>query len=51
MKKIRCFKERPKGCEKCNFYGICKGGAKCISYGIYGDYTYGDYGCILKEKK
>lgn len=39
----------PKGCEKCGFNDTCRGGAKCISYGIYKDYTVGDYGCPLKK--
>lgn len=47
---IRKFKEIPKGCSRCEFFGICNGGAKCISYGVYGDYRNGDYGCILKSE-
>lgn len=39
----------PKGCEKCGFYNVCKGGSKCISYGVYNDYNIGDYGCPLKR--
>lgn len=40
----------PKGCDKCGFYDICKGGAKCISYGVYKDYNVGDYACPLKKQ-
>lgn len=48
---LRDFKEAPKGCIKCNFFDLCNGGAKCIAYGVYGDYKQGDYGCILKTEK
>ncbi|MGL4773458.1 MAG: radical SAM protein [Clostridium sp.] len=51
MKELREFKSEPLGCEGCSFFQICKGGAKCISYGVYGDYKVGDYGCPLKNKK
>lgn len=47
---LRKFKEIPKGCSKCEFLDICNGGAKCIAYGVYGDYRNGDYGCILKSQ-
>lgn len=46
---LRSFKGVPKGCEKCTFLNICRGGAKCIAYGVYGDYKYGDYGCFLRK--
>ena len=45
---LRNFKIPPIGCEKCYFLNLCNGGAKCISYGVYGDYKIGDYGCPLK---
>lgn len=48
FKDLRNFKEAPKGCTKCSFLNLCNGGAKCIAYGVYGDYKYGDYGCILR---
>ncbi|NMM64456.1 radical SAM protein [Clostridium sp. P21] len=51
FKDLRDFKEEPKGCTKCNFFNLCKGGAKCIAYGVYGDYKIGDYGCILKNEE
>ena len=47
---LRKIKEIPKGCSKCGFLEVCNGGAKCITYGVYGDYTNGDYGCILKSE-
>lgn len=50
FKDLRSIKEPPKGCSKCNFWRICNGGAKCIAYGVYSDYTNGDYGCILKNE-
>ncbi|WP_160691818.1 radical SAM protein [Clostridium sp. C2-6-12] len=50
FKNIRKIKEIPKGCSGCKFLGICNGGAKCIAYGVYGDYSNGDYGCILKSE-
>ena len=50
FKDLREFKEAPKGCIKCNMFGLCNGGAKCIAYGVYGDYKQGDYGCILKTE-
>ncbi|CDM68085.1 Radical SAM domain protein [Clostridium bornimense] len=52
MKEIRNISNKvPKQCEKCSFYDICGGGAKCISYGIYGDYTIADYGCPIKNRE
>ena len=50
FKDLREFKEAPKGCTTCNFFNLCDGGAKCIAYGVYGDYKHGDYGCILKRE-
>lgn len=50
FKKIR-EKYVPKGCEKCGFLNICKGGAKCISYGVYKDYREGDFSCPLRINK
>lgn len=50
MKDLREDKDRANGCGKCKLYSLCKGGAKCISFGVYGDYKQGDYGCILKER-
>lgn len=48
MKKLRYqCKIPPAQCEKCGFYSRCGGGAKCISYGIYKDYTKADYGCSI----
>lgn len=47
MKDLRENKEISKGCEGCNLFSTCKGGAKCISYGIYGDYRKKDYGCPI----
>jgi radical SAM protein with 4Fe4S-binding SPASM domain len=47
---LRKPKEIPIGCRSCEFLGICNGGAKCIAYGVYGDYRNGDYGCIFKSK-
>lgn len=41
---------KPKGCEKCKFLSICNGGAKCISFGVYGSYRIGDYGCPIKSQ-
>lgn len=41
----------PIGCSDCEFLGICNGGAKCIAYGVYGDYKNGDYGCVLKSEE
>lgn len=38
----------PKECMDCNFKNKCKGGAKCMSYGYYGDYGKKDPGCPLK---
>ena len=50
FKDLRSIKEAPKGCSKCDFNKICNGGAKCIAYGVYGDYRNGDYGCIHKSE-
>lgn len=48
FKELRRFKVPPKGCEKCSYFKICGGGAKCISYGVYNDYKIKDYGCMIK---
>ncbi|WP_077848345.1 radical SAM/SPASM domain-containing protein [Clostridium puniceum] len=50
FKELRGSKEIPKGCSKCNFFKRCNGGAKCIEYGVYGNYKNGDYGCILRSE-
>lgn len=47
FKKLRNLKI-PKECEGCNFKRVCKGGARCMSYGFYGDYEKKDPGCPLK---
>lgn len=49
--RIRNKDKSPKGCEECGFLSICGGGAKCISYGVYGSYEEGDYGCIYKKMR
>ena len=49
FKNLRNFIDTPIGCEKCSFINICGGGAKCISYGVYGDYKHGDFACPLKN--
>ncbi|MGL5150567.1 MAG: radical SAM protein [Clostridium sp.] len=49
MKEVRNDIGVSKGCEECSYYSLCKGGAKCISYGVYGDYRIGDYGCPIKK--
>ncbi|MGG7179283.1 radical SAM protein [Clostridium paraputrificum] len=50
MMELREEAYKPKGCEDCKFLKLCNGGAKCISYGVYGDYKEGDYGCILRNR-
>ncbi|EKQ56733.1 MULTISPECIES: radical SAM protein [unclassified Clostridium] len=50
FKQLRNFERTPNGCAKCSFLKLCGGGAKCISYGVYGDYKYGDYGCMLRDE-
>ena len=49
FKDLRNYDYIPSGCENCSFINICGGGAKCISYGVYGNYKIGDFGCPLKE--
>lgn len=48
FRNLRSFKKMPVGCENCSFIKICNGGAKCISYGVYGDYKIGDFGCPIR---
>ena len=48
---LRNFNNVPKGCSECTFLNVCRGGAKCISYGVYKDYTFGDYGCFLRKQR
>lgn len=50
MNDLRKDSIKSKGCEKCKFLSICNGGAKCISFGVYGSYRIGDYGCPIKSQ-
>lgn len=37
----------PSGCEKCLKARTCRGGAKCLSYALTGDYHQKDINCIF----
>jgi len=50
FKELQSLKQIPNGCSKCDFLNLCNGGAKCISFGIYGSYKYGDYGCMIRDE-
>ncbi len=39
----------PKECISCDYSCLCKGGAKCQSYALYGTYTKADPACVLKK--
>ncbi len=41
------------GCERCSFFGQCRGGLKCLSYALTGDPFKADPGCwrALKEEE
>ncbi len=41
----------PDECIACDYSMFCKGGAKCQSYAIYGDFTKPDPGCPILHKK
>jgi len=38
----------PKECEGCKHKSVCRGGAKCQSYAVYGDFGRRDPGCPVK---
>lgn len=38
----------PSECKRCTYKSLCRGGAKCQSYAVYGDYNYADPACPLK---
>ena len=40
----------PKECMQCEYAALCKGGAKCQSYGTYGSYRQADPACYLQKK-
>lgn len=40
----------PKECMQCEYGCICKGGAKCQSYALYGTYNKADPSCFLRQK-
>lgn len=44
---INSQREPPKGCERCSYYFLCGGGAKCISYAVSGDIYSRDPGCPI----
>ncbi|MBQ3055368.1 MAG: radical SAM protein [Oscillospiraceae bacterium] len=37
----------PQECRSCAYQSLCKGGAKCQSHAVYGDYTCADPACPL----
>lgn len=39
--------EIPKDCSSCYHARLCRGGAKCLSYALYGDYHRRDENCYL----
>ena len=41
----------PKECASCEFSYLCKGGAKCQSYALYGTYKKADPACPIINKK
>ena len=48
MKGLREQRKPPAGCERCSYYFLCDGGAKCISYAMTGDPFSRDPGCPIK---
>jgi len=42
-------KEIPPECRNCAYQTLCKGGAKCQSHAVYGDYKRADPACPMKE--
>lgn len=50
LKDLRQPKKPPEGCERCSYFFLCGGGAKCISYAINEDPFSRDPGCPVKWK-
>lgn len=48
MRGLREQRDPPHGCEKCSYFFLCDGGAKCISYAITKDPFSRDPGCPIK---
>lgn len=44
---LREKRKPPAGCERCSYYFLCNGGAKCISYAMTGDPFSRDPGCPI----
>lgn len=42
-------KEIPEKCNKCYHASFCRGGAKCLSYALHGDYNRRDENCYLQK--
>lgn len=51
LQHLEALKKHQKDVKNVPFLNMCRGGAKCIAYGVYGDYKYGDYGCFLRKNK
>ena len=43
-------KEIPKECNQCYHASFCRGGAKCLSYALHGDYHIIDDNCYIHSK-
>lgn len=39
----------PEECSSCEYVKLCKGGAKCQSYAVYGNYYKADPACSMRE--
>lgn len=48
FKDLRQPKKPPVGCERCSYFFLCDGGAKCISYAVNKDPFSRDPGCPIK---
>lgn len=47
MKDLRREAPPPEGCNRCSYFILCKGGARCISYAVTGDPFARDPGCPI----
>ena len=47
MRELRDRDRIPNGCRNCKHENTCRGGAKCVAYGVKGDLFKSDPGCWL----
>ncbi|MBI5217888.1 MAG: radical SAM protein [Bacteroidia bacterium] len=49
LKELRDRNTISSGCEKCSHHVFCRGGARCLSYALTGNYKTADPGCPIPQ--